>query len=328
MDLSSITSRVPCSKQASWRKLMPAPLSVITMANRTDDNPTELTVLSSGPAPQSRQSPSLVVILGEPIGQRIDVLGTPIRVGRSPDCDLHIPHSSVSRAHCLIWRDGDSYRLRDLKSTNKTYLNDIATVEAELKDGDQITVGEIVIKFIGRTSREARYHDELYQLATHDSLTELYNRRQFRELLDKQVTQVLKHQQSLALAIVDIDHFKQINDRHGHHIGDHVLRALADTIRASVSTDHIAARIGGEEFGLIFPEMDLGNAARLCDGLRQSIADRTAAPGTEHSVSASIGVALWRSEMRIASDLLRAADTQLYRAKAAGRNRVCWPEAN
>jgi GTPase Era involved in 16S rRNA processing len=103
------------------------------------------------------------------------------------DADLVIPHASVSRRHCEFWRDGDTYRVRDLRATNPTRVNDMTIEEAVLDDGDHIAVGECLLKFISPTSVEARYHAELQQLATNDALTELPNRRHFVETVDKEL---------------------------------------------------------------------------------------------------------------------------------------------
>lgn len=297
------------------------------MKRPIESEPDPTTLLSSGPALQTRRSAALIIIVGSQIGQRITVLQEPITIGRSPDCKFQIAHRSVSRTHCLVWREGSSYRIRDLQSTNKTYLNNSQVTEAELKDGDQITLGETIVKFIGPASVEGRYHDELYQRANFDSLTDLYNRRQFRVLLDRQIMRAVRRQHPLALAIIDLDHFKQINDFYGHEIGDQVLRRVAAILKTSVCQGRIAARIGGEEFGLVFPELGLTDAVRLSQALRVSIADELASIGAHRGGTASIGVAEWQPEMHNQSDLLRAADIQLYRAKALGRNQVCWQES-
>lgn len=294
------------------------------MHRKGDSSTTQRTIFSSGPEAQERNAACLVVIHGEGLGHRVDVGDKPVVVGRSPDCELHIPHRSVSRNHCRVWRDGDSYRVQDLGSTNRTFLNDRPIIESELKDGDHITAGETIIKFISRTSVEARYHEELFQLAAYDSLTELYNRRQFRELLDKEIARANRHGRPLSLLILDLDRFKPINDTYGHVAGDSVLREVARVLRGRVRGDDIAARIGGEEFAVILPEADLEQARRFAEELRGSVAGlRGLLDGRLKQVTVSIGLAQWQPEFGSASELLRAADQQLYKAKEGGRNRVC-----
>jgi GGDEF domain-containing protein len=214
-----------------------------------DNDTTQRTELSPGPRRAGPHSACVVVIHGEGLGKRIDVGERAIVVGRSQESDLHIPHPSVSRQHCSIWRDADGYRVRDLGATNRTRVNEDKVQESALMDGDHITVGETILKFISHASVEARYHEEVYQLATHDALTDLCNRRHFMELLEKEIARAQRHGRPLALAILDVDLFKRINDEHGHIAGDGVLRQLADILRQHVRGEDVAARIGGEEYG-------------------------------------------------------------------------------
>src|SRR5690606_31453636 len=214
-------------------------------ALRDDGQTTQRTQLSAGPAEPGPHSACLVIIHGEGLGKRVDVGETPLLIGRSHEADLQIPHPSVSRKHCTVWRVADGYRVRDLGATNRTRVNQKPVEEAPLADGDHITVGETILKFISHSSVEARYHEEVYLLATHDALTELANRRHFIELVDKEIARSQRHDRPMALAMVDLDHFKRINDEHGHIGGDSVLRQFSEILRRLVRADDIAARIGG-----------------------------------------------------------------------------------
>lgn len=266
----------------------------------------------------------LVVLQGQRLGQRIDIGEGPLVIGRAPEAGFQIVERSVSREHCRIWREPAGYRIKDLDSTNKTFLNDQPIIEAELKDGDLIAVGSCVLKFMDRSSVEARYHEELYQLATADPLTDLYNRRQFLELIDHEIVRASRYERPLSLLIIDLDHFKQINDTFGHPNGDTVLRQVAQGLRTQARQEFILARIGGEEFAAVLPEHDLAAAVKFADALRIALSQLAFAfNGTHKTVTVSIGVATWHSRMSGTSDLMRAADEQLYRAKQAGRNRVC-----
>ena len=282
------------------------------------------------PANRSARTVSacVVVIHGEGLGHRLELGEQAIVIGRSPDAELQINHRSISRQHCRIWRDSNGYRVRDLDSTNKTFLNEQLIDEAELHDGDHIGVGDSVLKFMEQGSIEARYHEELYQLATSDPLTGLYNRRQFQELMEKEILRATRHARALSLALVDIDHFKPINDRHGHPAGDGVIRGIAQLLRHNARADQLIARIGGEEFALVYAEQSLVEATAAAERLRKAIA---ASPfdlgGAPAAVTVSIGLAQWQRGMSSLSDLMRVADEQLYRAKKEGRNRVCRAEA-
>lgn len=266
----------------------------------------------------------LVVLQGQRLGQRIDLGEHPLIIGRSPEAEFQILERSVSREHCRIWLEPAGYRIKDLDSTNKTFLNDQPIIEAELKDGDHIAIGSCVLKFMDRSSVEARYHEEIYQLATADPLTDLYNRRQFVELLEKELARAANHNRPLVLLIVDIDHFKSINDRFGHPTGDAVLKKVALALRGLAREEFITARIGGEEFAVVLPEHALEQAVGFAEGLREGIAGLALAmPGGPEQVTVSIGAAAWAGGMNGSSDLMEAADAELYRAKQGGRNRVC-----
>jgi diguanylate cyclase (GGDEF)-like protein len=291
----------------------------------TEDNPsTQRTRISGGPALPGAGSACVVVIHGEGLGKRVDVGEAALRVGRAKDNDLLIVHPSVSRHHCEIWRDGETCRIRDLGATNRTRVNDLPIEAATLRDGDHITVGESLLKFIGHESPEAGYHAEVYQLVTHDALTELVNRRHFGERCDAAIDRALERRAPLCLAIVDVDLFKPINDRHGHIAGDAVLRQIAGHLRRAARRGDLAARIGGEEFALLLPDTGLDEAAVLAEQLRTAVAaDRFILDGQRQPVTISIGLAALQAGRANRSALLRAADLALYRAKDGGRNRIC-----
>ncbi|MEO6102358.1 MAG: GGDEF domain-containing protein [Pseudoxanthomonas sp.] len=291
-----------------------------------DENPatTQRTLLSDGPHSASPRSACVVVIHGEGLGRRADVHEQAVVVGRSQEGDLHIPHKSVSRQHCHIWRDGDEYRIRDLQATNATRVNDQPIQECVLVDGDHITVGESILKFISHSSVEARYHEEIYQLATHDSLTDLHNRRHFIEMADKEIARAIRHQRRLAMCIIDVDLFKPVNDRYGHISGDNVLRQIAGVLRRHVRSDDFAARIGGEEFAVLLPECAIDAAYAFAERLRQAIAGVEFKPGNEpQTITVSIGIAAMTAQRETCSRMMAAADAALYRAKSQGRNQVC-----
>jgi diguanylate cyclase (GGDEF)-like protein len=168
---------------------------------------------------------------------------------------------------------------------------------------------------------EAR-NRELQRVSIEDALTGLYNRRYFDAQLEQELARALRYQRPLAVALCDLDHFKSINDRFSHRVGDEVLRAVGQLFRATIRADDIAARYGGEEFVLILPETDRDGALVLLERLSRVIAEyawERIAPGL--GVTLSIGVAAL-GPVATSEELLAAADANLYRAKAAGRDRV------
>lgn len=294
------------------------------MSPRNGNTTQRRTVRPPGERSARVGSACVVVIHGENLGHRHELGDKDVVVGRSPDVELQINHGSISRQHCRIWREASGYRIRDLDSTNRTFVNEQPILEAELRDGDHIGVGDSILKFMEQGSVEARYHEELYQLATSDPLTGLYNRRQFQELVEKEILRATRHLRTLILALVDIDDFKSINDRYGHPAGDGVIRGIAQLLRHNARADQLIARIGGEEFALVYAEQTLGEAVESAERVRRAIeASPFELGGKSATVTVSIGLAPWRRGMSSLADLMRAADEQLYRAKQGGRNRVC-----
>ena len=161
---------------------------------------------------------------------------------------------------------------------------------------------------------------QLLELSQTDPLTSLRNRRAFDEHMAEAFEHARRYERPLSLAIVDVDHFKLINDTHGHDSGDAVLRSVAKIIHSGIRQSDFAARVGGEEFAILLPETALFEALQFGEKVRSAIA---AEPVGGHEVRVSIGIASFpHSQVPTQADLFRAADQALYRAKMNGRNRV------
>jgi two-component system cell cycle response regulator len=166
--------------------------------------------------------------------------------------------------------------------------------------------------------------EQLRELSVRDALTQLYNRRHFDEQAATLYNQAVRHKRPLALAICDIDHFKQINDKFSHATGDAVLRQVASLLRGHMRQADLVARYGGEEFVMAFPETPGLQAASLCDKLRGLIEAypwQDVHPQVKVTISIGISADIGAGS---AAAMLQKADTQLYRAKDSGRNRVCF----
>jgi diguanylate cyclase (GGDEF)-like protein len=185
---------------------------------------------------------------------------------------------------------------------------------------------ELARRTLERTQLQQTIH-ELTELSLRDPLTGLFNRRGLSERLIEEWSRARRYGAPLSLMMVDIDHFKRINDHHGHAIGDvaigHVARLLARDRRLS----DILARYGGEEFVLLLPHTPLDGVLSLAERLRYLIeGSHYRTPQGEAQLTVSIGVAAYDASMREAGDLLEVADRALYRSKREGRNRVSLPE--
>lgn len=294
------------------------------MANRRQrlNNTTTRVVVPSGLG--ARQDPACVVVVnGEQLGLEATVDEAPLIIGRADDCGLVLADSSVSRRHCRIFRDAAGFQVEDLGSTNGCFVNGEQVRTLALRDGDRLRVGHCELKFFGVGSAEAGYHRELLNQAVFDALTGFYNRRQSREMLEHAFDRGRRDPGKLQLMILDLDHFKPVNDRHGHLAGDRVLAGFGALVRAQLTPDCVAGRLGGEEFLVYTPAQSPAEFAALAERIRAELAAATL-PIDHGSVriTVSIGLALQQAEMRAAADLLRAADAALYQAKLGGRNRV------
>ncbi|HEX6833206.1 MAG TPA: GGDEF domain-containing protein [Rudaea sp.] len=266
------------------------------------------------------QPPRLVVVSGLMLGHQIELGNSEVVVGRTNDCTISLPHPSVSRRHCRIWREDGRYLIEDLGSTNRTYLNGDAVQRAELRDGDQIGIGNNAIKFFVGTSLEANYHHELIDLAICDSLTGFFNRRHFRMVLDEEIG---KNRGGLSLLMLDLDHFKAFNDAHGHLVGDQVLGAVAQIIREHTPPGVPIGRLGGEEFAILLVGSGLEMACEVAEAVRKAVAARAIAV-RELSLPVTVSIGVAQLGTPDSASLLRTADEHLYRAKQEGRNRVAF----
>ncbi len=171
-------------------------------------------------------------------------------------------------------------------------------------------------------ARRKELEDELRQLANTDALTGAANRRHFLEICDKESQRARRYGRPMALLMMDIDHFKRINDSHGHAFGDEVLKRLVETCQADLRGQDVLGRLGGEEFAVVMPECTLEVAESVAKRLRRTLA-ASAIPTAGGSVdfTVSIGVVDWAPERSLEATLERA-DKAMYAAKSAGRNRV------
>lgn len=266
----------------------------------------------------------LIVIYGDDIGRRIPVSAEPMLIGRAAKCEVMIDQESVSRNHCRLRFDGRNFLVRDLGSTNGTYVNDDLIDETRLRHGDQLKVGRTILKFILGDNVETQYHEEIYRLMTTDGLTQLHNKRYFEEVLEREVSRAKRYKRSFSLIVFDLDHFKRVNDSFGHLAGDAILRQFGAVLLGRVRRNDVIARLGGEEFALITPEVTLEGAMGLANKINRLVREtRFEFEGTRVAVTLSTGVAEWQPHYESAEELLKAADAKLYEAKRLGRDRVC-----
>ena len=272
--------------------------------------------------------PSCLVYIyptGPNMGTRYPLGREPAFIGRQDDCAVRNTDPSVSRYHARIDRgERGEYSVVDLNSTNGTFVNNHRKQESVLRDGDYLRIGNCIYRFLGGGNLEAAYHEEIYRLTVLDGLTQVHNRRYLTEFLDREIIRSHRYGRPLALVMLDIDHFKAINDRFGHLAGDLTLKDLAARLKHLTRADELLARYGGEEFALVLPESDVTAARAVAEQVRKAVEK---APfsfnGTTSPVTVSLGLAVTTPAERLnTGELIARADANLYRAKAAGRNCV------
>ena len=220
--------------------------------------------------------------------------------------------------------------LEDAGSTNGTLLNGRWLNPGEsvqLQDGDQIWCGGILLKFIAKGNCEHAFLEELHRKACFDSLTGLFNRGHFHVLGEAEFQRAKRHDHLLSLLLLDLDHFKTLNDRFGHLCGDNVLRETARTHPTATAPGRHSCPLGGEEFAVLMPETSLVGASVVAHVLRTTIEEHCyRCRGLLVKVTISVGVASLGMQQQALADLFDSCDEQLLRAKRRGRNRVCVAE--
>ncbi|MBI5494263.1 MAG: diguanylate cyclase [Deltaproteobacteria bacterium] len=246
-------------------------------------------------------------------------------VGRDQGSWLCVDEDGVSRAHLAFLVEGMRVQAQDLGSTNGTFCNGQPLTTRVLQDGDQLRLGETTcLKFEHKTTTEHALLQRQYEAATHDALTGCFNRKYLLERLSAEVAFTARHPQPLAVLMVDLDHFKNVNDQHGHAAGDLVLTRVARMMSSLLRLGDVLCRYGGEEFVILLRETTVPSAVLAAERLRRGV-EHLGIPhaGTDLRVTLSIGVTGTDGTTPVtAQALLDWADHALYAAKNGGRNRV------
>jgi len=278
---------------------------------------------TEGVRPQAEpHSACLVVIRGTNVGQKFD-LDRELTVGRDTSATICLDDGLVSRKHAKFTPEGPGIRLFDLCSTNGTYVNDKSVSSVFLDDGDQVTIGKTIFKFISSNNIEAAYHEHIYTLTRFDGLTGIHNRPTFDNTIANVIAKSTRSRAPLALMLFDIDHFKRCNDSYGHRAGDHVLKQVARLVSDHAREGDFVARYGGEEFAVILYNLPWPGPPRFAEYVRELVqARRFEFEGQHIPVTISAGIAEWHPSMSSEAQLIELADQRLYRAKQGGRNQI------
>ena len=265
--------------------------------------------------------PHLLMLSGPELGTSVELGNVPLEIGRDQDCAVTLTSEGVSRKHARVQLIFALYFVTDLGSTNGTFVNEQRVSMAQLNDGDQIRMGEAVLKFV-TNHVEVQYTKRALDLATTDALTGIANKQQFAVSFERALQQAQKASQPLSVVLLDVDHFKLINDSFGHAAGDLVLAATARLISGVLPAQASVYRVGGEEFAILLPNTERASGLAHAERVRGVVAqERIEHQGRRVPVTISLGVAeLGPGDA--AADLYGRADQLLYASKHAGRNRV------
>ena len=283
----------------------------------------DLSEATSSRSPR-RDHACLLVLAGGDVGRMYKLSDGPTVIGRSHKVDIRLDDNSISRRHSMIVMKGASAKIEDLASSNGTLVNGREVSVATLHDGDKIRIGEkAILKFTFHDRLDESFQRKMYAAALRDPLTKLYNKKYFLDHLSNEVAYAKRHQTALSLVMVDLDHFKSVNDQYGHVTGDEVLVAVASLMNDLLREEDVLARYGGEEFAVICRGLGIDTAGRVAERLRAKLEATPIVTAERHlRLTLSAGVAELQAEHDTPVSLIKEADAALYAAKRGGRNRV------
>lgn len=284
------------------------------------------------PLVRSDRRPVLVSLSGELIATPIPLERDVVTLGRALEADIRLNDSKASRLHARIEvTDNTLFCIKDLGSTNGTLVNGQVVQEAVLKDGDKILVGDHLFRFDLQDEIDREFQQRIHRLLGHDHLTGLLTSKSFFTELNREASRAEEQHKPFGVLMMDVDHFKEVNDKYGHLAGSRTLQELGSLIKKALRSGDVAARFGGEEFAAFLLDANYAQAIVAGERVRRSIERHVfSAPDHESEgevsnfhVTISIGVAAYPDDGTDPIKLIEFADSALYRAKGAGRNQVC-----
>ncbi|MEA2698034.1 MAG: hypothetical protein QOI66_2305 [Myxococcales bacterium] len=289
------------------------------------DENTRMFEAPAAPEGGKRDRAYLVVLAGTSVGEMYKIETEQTIIGRGQKAQIRLMDDGISREHAQLVIQGDRVHLEDLGSTNGTYCNGLKVDRKELVDGDKILVGSTtILKFTYHDNLDEIFQKQMYESALRDGLTRAFNKKYFTDRLESEFTFSARHSAPLSLLLFDIDHFKKVNDTHGHQAGDYVLSELSNLMAGSLRVEDVFARYGGEEFGVICRGADSAQGQIVGERMRRAVEGMPFLYESKRiPVTISLGLAtLPDPSIKDANQLISAADTALYKSKNGGRNRL------
>ena len=303
------------------------------------DSPTQVGPESnvSDPAAPGERRPVLVALAGELLATPIPLERAEVTLGRALDAHVRLNDAKASRLHACISTEVDpessrpTFRITDLQSTNGTLVNGRAITEVVLNHGDKILIGDQLFRFELLDEIDRAFQQEIQRLLGHDELTGLLTSKSFFTELRREAARAEESSLPFCVLMMDLDHFKAVNDSYGHLVGNRTLQEVGVIIKAALRSGDVAARFGGEEFAAFLLDADylqgLVAAERVRRGIEQAVFGATTGKldpqAPRFHLTVSIGVACFPEDERDPIRLVELADSALYRAKRNGRNVTC-----
>ena len=291
--------------------------------------------MSETTRPKRDLRPALVFLSGDMLAFPIPLEREEVILGRALEADVRVNDTKVSRQHARI---NTSYNaetgeavcvLTDLDSRNGTFLNGQRVTRETLQNGDKLTIGEHILRFELLDEIDREYQRQIRRLLSHDDLTGLLSSRSFFSELRREASRSGAENREFCVLMMDIDHFKKVNDTYGHLTGSKTLEEIGLCITQILRSGDAASRFGGEEFAAFLLDADLAQGLVAAQRIRQTVEEqefsviRQGRPTESHKITISIGVASFPHDSSDPIELVEMADSALYRAKREGRNRVC-----
>jgi two-component system cell cycle response regulator len=279
--------------------------------------------------------PALVFLSGDLLAVPIPLEREEVILGRAFEADVRINDKKVSRQHAKITtvvdesKNETKYLLTDLESRNGTFLNGHKMDQEILQNGDKIIIGEHILRFELLDEIDREYQHQIRRMLSHDDLTGLLSSRSFFSELKREASRSTLENRPFCVLMMDIDHFKQVNDTYGHLTGSKTLEEIGLCIMYNLRSGDVAARFGGEEFAAFLLDAELSQGIIAAERIRESIEDQDFSIVKQgkalktHKITISIGIASFPKDSSDPIELVEMADSALYRAKREGRNRVC-----
>lgn len=290
----------------------------------------------SKPERQQRDlRPALVFLTGELIAVPIPLERPEVILGRALGADVRVNDAKASRRHASIEtkvndeNQKTEYIVTDFDSRNGTYLNGQKISSEVLQNGDKITIGEHILRFDLLDEIDREYQRQIHRLISHDDLTGLLSSRSFFSELRRESAKATAEKRKFCVLMMDVDHFKNVNDRYGHLTGSKTLEEIGGCIIEIMRSGDAAARFGGEEFAAFLLDAETPQAMVAAERIRSAIelrefsVIRNGRANGVHRVTISLGIAAFPDDSSDPIELVEMADSALYRAKREGRNRVC-----